>query len=177
VVDLWVYYSNADEVELFLNEQSLGTKSKQGDDLHLVWKVPFEAGTVKTVSRKAGKVILEKEIKTAGTATQIIAKADRSEISADGEDLSFITVEVVDENGIMVPEAASQIQFEVTGDAKIVGVDNGNQTSHESLKGSTIKAFNGKCLVVVQAGENAGEVVLTARATGLKESTVSIQMK
>lgn len=177
VVDLWVYYSNADEVELFLNDKSLGTKSKQGEELHLVWKVPFEAGTIKAVSRRAGKVILEKEIKTAGTATQLMAKADRSEISADGEDLSFITVEVVDENGIMVPDAASQIQFEVSANAKIVGVDNGNQTSHESLKGSTIKAFNGKCLVVVQAGENAGEVVLTARATGLKESTVNIQMK
>lgn len=177
IVDLWLYYSNADEVELFLNGKSLGTKSKQGDELHLVWKVPFEAGTVKAVSRKAGKVILEKEIKTAGAAAQLAAKADRSEISADGEDLSFITVEVVDENGIMAPDAGNQILFEVAGDAKIVGVDNGNPTSHESLKGSTIKAFNGKCLVVVQAGENKGKVVLTAKANGLKESIVNIQMK
>jgi beta-galactosidase len=77
----------------------------------------------------------------------------------------------------MVPDAGNQIQFEVKGDAKIVGVDNGNPISHESLKGSTMKAFNGKCLVVVQAGEKKGEVVLTAKANGLKESMVNIQMK
>ncbi len=177
MVDLWVYYSNADEVELFLNGKSLGTKSKQGDELHLVWKVPFEQGTVKAVSRKNGKEILVQEIKTAGNATKILATADRSEISADGEDLSFITVEVLDENGTMVPDAGNQIQFEISGDAQIVGVDNGNPISHESLKGTTIKAFNGKCLVVVQAGEKKGEVVLTAKTDGLKESTVKIQSK
>lgn len=177
IVDLWVYYSNADEVELFLNGKSLGKKSKQGEELHLVWKVPFEAGTVKAVSRKAGKVILEKEIKTAGAAAQLVAKADRSAITADGEDLSFITVDVTDENGILVPDAMNQIQFEVSGNARIVGVDNGNPISHESMKGSTIKAFYGKCLVVVQAGEKSGEVVLTAKADGLKESKVKINLK
>lgn len=177
VVDLWVYYSNADEVELFLNGKSLGTKSKQEDELHLVWKVPFEAGTVKAVSRKAGKVVLEKEIKTAGAASQLVAKADRSTIAADGEDLSFITVDVTDENGILVPDAMNQIQFEISGNARIVGVDNGNPVSHESMKGSTIRAFFGKCLVVVQAGEKSGDVVLTAKADGLKESKVKINLK
>jgi beta-galactosidase len=142
----------------------------------LVWKIPFEPGTIKAVSRKAGKVILEKEIKTAGDATQIKATADRSEISADGEDLSFVTVDVLDENGILVPDAATQIQFEIIGDAKIIGVDNGNPVSHESMKGTTIKAFNGKCLVVVQAGEKTRTVVLTAKANGLKESKVKIQI-
>lgn len=176
MVDVWAYYSNADEVELFLNGKSLGTKSKQGDELHLVWQIPFEPGTIKAVSRKDGKVVLEKEIQTAGNAVQLKATADRSEISADGEDLSFITVEVVDENGIMVPTAGNQIQFEIEGDAKIVGVDNGNPVSHESFKGSTIKAFNGKCLVVVQTGETAGEVVLTAKTDGLKVGETKIQM-
>lgn len=177
VVDLWVYYSNADEVELFLNGKSRGTKSKQDDELHLVWQVPFEPGTVKAVSRKDGKVVLEQEIKTAGAPTQFNITADRNEISADGEDLSFITVEVTDENGIMVPDAGNQIQFEIEGDAKIVGVDNGNPVSHEPMKGTTIKAFNGKCLVVVQAGENPGEVVLTCKTIGLKEGRVNIQVK
>lgn len=76
----------------------------------------------------------------------------------------------------MVPHAGNQIQFEIEGDAKIVGVDNGNPVSHESMKGSTIKAFNGKCLVVIQAGETAGEVVLTAKTDGLKEGEIKIQM-
>jgi beta-galactosidase len=177
MVDLWVYYSNADEVELFLNGKSLGTKSKQDDELHLVWQVPFEAGTIKVISRKDGNVILEKEIKTAGEPVQLKVTVDRNEIYADGEDLSFITVEVTDENGIMVPDAENQIQFEIEGDAKIVGVDNGNPISHEPMKGSTIKAFSGKCLVVVQAGEKAGQVVLTSNAEGLKESKINIQLK
>jgi len=176
-VDLWVYYSNADEVELFLNGKSLGAKSKQGDELHLVWRVPFEPGTVKAVSRKDGKVILEQEIKTAGNASKLQATADRSVISADGEDLSFITVEVQDENGTMVPDAGNQIKFEIEGDARIVGVDNGNPVSHESLKGSTIKAFNGKCLVVVQAGEKSGNVTLTASSEGISAGKVEIRLK
>ena len=177
MVDIWAYYSNADEVELFLNGNSLGTKSKQGDELHVMWRIPFEPGTVKAVSRKDGKVVLESETKTAGNATKLLATADRSTINADGEDLSFITVEVLDENGTMNPDAGNQIQFEISGDARIVGVDNGNPVSHESMKGSTIKAFNGKCLVVVQAGEKTGEVVLTAKSEGLKESKVNIQIK
>ena len=77
----------------------------------------------------------------------------------------------------MVPNAGNQIEFEIEGDAKIVGVDNGNPVSHESFKGSTIKAFYGKCLVVVQSGENADEVVLTAKSNGLKESKVNIKIK
>lgn len=177
LVDIWAYYSNADEVELFLNGKSLGTKSKQGDELHVMWRVPFETGTIKAVSRNNGKEILSREIKTAGEPHKLNCLVDRSEIISDGEDLSFITVEVVDENGIMVPNAGNQIQFKIEGDARIVGVDNGNPVSHEPMKGSTIKAFNGKCLVVVQAGETSGNVVLTALAEGLGESKVNIQIK
>jgi beta-galactosidase len=177
VVDVWAYYSDADEVELFLNGKSLGAKSKTVDQVHVFWRIPFEPGTIKAVSRKAGKVVLEKEIKTAGKPTQLSATADRAEISADGEDLSFIAVEVVDENGIVVPDAGNQVKFEIEGNAKIVGVDNGNPVSHESLKGSTIKAFNGKCLVVVQAGEKPGKATLSASADGLKSGKIKISLK
>ncbi len=175
LVDVWAY-TNADEVELFLNGKSLGTKSKVGDDLHIVWQVPFEPGTLKAVSKTDGKIVLEEEIKTAGKPAQLKATADRSNISAGGEDLSFITIELLDENGIPVPNAGNQIQFSVEGDAKIVGVDNGNPVSHESMKGTTIKLFNGKCLVVVQAGENTGKAVLTASAQGLEKGTTEIEM-
>ena len=174
LVDVWVY-TNAEEVELFLNGKSLGTKSKQDGQLHLMWRVPFEPGTIRAVSRTGGKVILTREIKTAGPPAQLKATADRNRISADGEDLSFITVEVVDKDGTMVPDAGNQISFEVEGDAKIVGVDNGNPVSHESLKGSTIKAFNGKCLVVVQAGEKHGKIRLKASAEGIKDASVTIK--
>lgn len=177
LVDLWVYYNNADEVELFLNGESLGVKSKEGDDLHLMWRVPYEKGTLKAVSRKDGKVVLEREVKTAGIASELSLTADRSTIYADGEDLSFITVDVMDENGVIVPRAADRISFTIDGPGKIVGVANGDPTNHESFKGQTHKAFNGKCLVVLQAGREKGNMVLTATAPGLKQSTINIQIK
>lgn len=177
LVDLWVYYNNADEVELFLNGESLGVKSKEGDDLHLMWRVPYEKGTLKAVSRKDGKVVLEREVKTAGIASELSLTADRSTIYADGEDLSFITVDVMDENGVIVPRASDQISFTIDGPGKIVGVANGDPTNHESFKGQTHKAFNGKCLVILQAGREKGNMVLTATAPGLKQSTINIQIK
>jgi len=174
-VDVWVY-TNAQEVELFLNGKSLGTKKKTEDDLHLMWRIPFEAGTLKAVSRKNGQVVLEKEIKTAGAPAKIRLTADRNKIKADGCDLSFITAEVLDANGVPVPTAGNQIRFEVKGDAFIAGVDNGDPTTHESLKGASMKAFNGKCLAVVQANEAPGEVTFTAKADGLQEASVLLTL-
>ncbi|MDB5209693.1 MAG: glycoside hydrolase, partial [Sediminibacterium sp.] len=104
-VDVVCYYNKADEVELFLNNRSLGVKRKTGDDLHIKWRIPFEAGTVKAVSRKNGKTVLTKEIKTAGEPAGIILQADRNSIHADGKDLSFITATIVDKNGVKVPNA------------------------------------------------------------------------
>jgi beta-galactosidase len=174
-VDIWAY-SSADEVELFLNEESLGAKTKGPNDLHLMWRVPFEPGTLKAVSRENGKVVMEKEIKTAGEPAQLILTPDRKTISADGYDLSFVTVEVLDEDGNFVATAGNQIQFSVEGNAEIFGVDNGNPVSHEPLKGKEIKAFNGKCLVVVKAGEKPGSVTLTASAEGLNSAKTEIKL-
>ncbi|KOH45990.1 sugar-binding domain-containing protein [Sunxiuqinia dokdonensis] len=174
-VDIWAY-TNAEEVELFLNGKSLGAKTKAADDLHLMWRVPFEPGTIQAVSRTNGQVVLEKEIKTAGHAAQIRLTADRSEIKADGYDLSFVTVEVLDEAGNLVPDATNQIQFEVLGNASLVGVDNGDPTSHEPFKGSGIKAFYGKCLAIIQAKESTGLATLKATSEGLKEASVQIQL-
>ena len=91
LVDIWAYYNNADEVELYLNGKSLGVKKKLGEDLHVMWRIPFEPGTLKAVSRKDGKVVLTREIHTAGAPAKIELVADRSVINADGKDLSFIT--------------------------------------------------------------------------------------
>ncbi len=89
-VDVWAYYNQADEVELFLNGKSLGTKRKQGDELHVWWRVAFEPGTLKAISRKNGQVVLTSEIKTAGPAASIVLNADRTTIHADETDLSFV---------------------------------------------------------------------------------------
>lgn len=174
IVDIWAY-CNAQEVELFLNNKSLGIKKKQGDDLHLMWRVPFTPGTLKAVSRTAGKEILTREVKTAGAPARLVVTADRSDIKADGNDLSFITVDVVDENGIIVPDAGNLVKFQVEGPGAIVGVDNGDPVSHESFKAPQRKAFHGKCLVVVQSGETPGIIKLTSTSEGLTSNTVEIK--
>jgi beta-galactosidase len=145
-VDVWAY-TNCDEVELFLNGKSFGSKKKEGDNLHLVWNMKFEPGILKAVGKKNGKEFLIKEIKTAGTPAKIFLEADRNPINADGSDLSFITVKVIDKDGTLVPNADNLIHFRIEGEGIIAGVDNGLQTSMESFKANYRKAFNGKCLV------------------------------
>jgi beta-galactosidase len=174
-VDVWAYYNNADEVELFLNGRSLGTKRKQGDTLHVMWRINFEPGTLKAVSRKNGKTVLTKEIKTAGKPARIQLTADRKTLKANGEDLSFITVKVVDAAGNVVPNAEHLINFDIKGEGFIAGVDNGSQTSKELFQASYRKAFNGQCLVIIGTKEKKGTIVLRANAKGLQTASVSLQ--
>lgn len=175
-VDVWAYYNNADEVELFLNGKSLGTKKKQGDSLHIMWRVAFEPGTLKAVSRKNGKVVLTREIKTAGKPARIELVADRNNIKADG-DLSFVTVKVVDAAGNLVPDADNMVNFSVRGEGFIAGVDNGLQTSMELFKANYRKAFNGLCLAIIQSKEKTGKILLTATSPGLQSQTITIQSR
>jgi beta-galactosidase len=176
-VDVIGYYNNADDVELFLNGKSLGARNKTGDDLHVKWRVPFEAGTLKAVSRKNGKIVLTKEIKTAGKPAKIILKADRNVIQADGNDLSFVTATIVDKNGITVPDANNLVQFKISGQGFIAGVDSGDPTSHESFKGDKHTALNGLALAIIQSNEKKGKITLTATADGLVSSTIMIEAK
>lgn len=143
--------------ELFLNGKSLGTKKKEFDQFHVWWRVPFTAGTIKAVSRKNGRDVLIREIHTAGPATAIRLTADRDVIDADGKDMSFITVEIIDKDGNLVPYADNLVQFDVRGCCFVAGVDNGSQTSMEPFKASQRKTFNGKALVVLQKTENAAK--------------------
>jgi len=176
-VDVWAYYNNADEVELYLNGKSLGKKSKQGDDLHIMWRVPYQAGTLKAISRKNGKIVLEAEVKTAGAPAALKAVADRATITADGSDLSYITIDILDANGVFAATANNEITFSLKGNGKIVGVCSGDPVSHESYKGNKHTALSGKCLVIVQAGDKADNLQLTASAAGLKSATVAITIK
>ena len=176
LVDIWAY-SNSQEVELFLNNKSLGVKKKQGDDLHLMWRVPFVPGTLKAISRSSGKEILVQEVKTAGAAAALRVSADRSTIKADGSDLSFITIDVVDANGVLVPNADNLVKFQVEGPGAIVGVDNGDPVSHESFKAHQRKAFHGKCLVVIQGGDISGKIKLSAISDNLLNSNIEITTK
>ncbi|SMC38486.1 beta-galactosidase GalB [Pedobacter africanus] len=176
-VDVWAYYNNADEVELFLNGKSLGTRSKQGDDLHVVWKVQYEPGTLKAVSRKNGRTVLVKEIHTAGKPAKIELVADRRAIAADGSDLSFVTVSILDDEGNLVPGADNLVKFKLEGGGRIAGVDNGFQASLEPFKADYRKAYRGLCLAIVQAGNKAGKLKLTAVSAGLTSAVVEISVK
>lgn len=174
MVDVWAYYNKADEVELFLNGTSAGIRKKQGDDLHVSWKIPFEPGTLKAVSRKGGHVVKIEEIHTAGTPAKLVLMADRNQINADGKDLSFITVKIVDKDGNIVPNADNQVSFTITGPGSIVGLDNGYQASMEPFKGTSHKVFHGLGLAIIQAGDSKGKVVLKASAPGLRYASINL---
>jgi beta-galactosidase len=174
-IDVWSYYNNADEVELFLNGVSQGISTKTADRFHAFWRVKFASGTIKAVSRKNGKTVLKKEIHTAGKPAKIELTADRTALSADGKDLAFITVKVTDEAGNMVPDAANLINFNVTGSGCIVGVDNGCQTSMEPFKASYRKAFNGMCLLIVQTDKTSGEIKVKATSEGLQSDEILLK--
>jgi beta-galactosidase len=174
-IDLWAYYNQADEVELFINDVSQGIRKKENGVFHVCWRVVYEPGTVKIIARKAGKEVMQKEIHTAGEPARIRLVPDRPVIQADGTDLSFVTVEIVDAKGNLCPPADNPIRFSVEGNAFIVGVDNGSQNSMESFKASHRKAFYGKCLVVLQNNGKKGSIRLTASSDGLPSASTELQ--
>jgi len=176
-VDICAYYNNADEVELFLNGKSLGKQHKVGDQLHVMWKVPFEPGTLRAVSYKNGKQVMVTEEKTAGQAARMVLSADRSKINADNSDLSFVTVQIVDKDGIFVPDANNLVNFSITGPGKIIGVDNGSEIDHNPFKANYSNAFFGKCLVVIQSTHKPGNIHLTATSDALPSCMIDIVSK
>ena len=176
-VDVWAYYNNADEVELFLNGKSLGKKAKQNDDLHISWRVKFETGTLKAISRKDGKVVLEKEIHTAGNASKIDLKADKTIIKNDGYDLVYVTVSIVDKEGNILPNADNLIQFEVTGGGKLVGLDNGYQANLDSFKASSYKVYNGKCIAIIQSNIKKEKIQLKATTNGISPAVITVKVE
>lgn len=177
-VDLWCYYNNADEVELFVNGRSEGIRRKaDSHQFHVMWQVEFQPGEIKVVARKDGKDVRSKTVRTAGAPYAIRLTPDRATIDSDGKSLCFVTVEVTDKDGNLCPLATNQIFFDIDGEAVIAGVDNGCQTSLERFKANNRKAFFGKCLVVLQSTKKAGNITLTAKSAGLEKAVLSIGSK
>ncbi len=170
-------YSSYPEVELFLNGKSMGSKIRQGDDLHLMWRLAWEPGTIKAVSKKEGREMMTREIKTAGEPAKIHLMADRSEISSGGNDLSFVTVDILDKEGNPVPHAGNLVRFEISGGASLAGVDNGNPVSHEPFRANYRKAFNGKCLAVIRSSRSPGKATLKAFSDGLDPAELVLTVK
>jgi len=174
-VDVWAYYNNADEVELFLNGRPLGKKKKNDSTLHVMWRVPFEAGTLKAVSRKNGKIILTKEIKTAGEAARIELIVDKTNLRSGEKDLSFVTARILDKKGNLVPYADNLIKFLITGNGTIAGTDNGYQADTISLKSNNRKCWKGLALTIIQSTEKKGNITLTATSPGVSSATITIR--
>ena len=181
-IDMWCYYNGADEVELFINGESQGVRRKTGEqsekrynmhnatvdlntEYHVGWRVTFDPGEVKAVSRKDGKVVCEQVIKTAGAPDHI-----RLSVDYQGKETTFIIAEVVDKDGNLCPWAEDQIYFIYEGEGKILGTDNGCQTSMENFKAPQRKAFFGKCLVVA-----TGPGSITAKSATLKPAWIDIR--
>lgn len=172
-------YSNADSVELFLNGKSLGSKTVDPvaghpNSGHLLWSVPFETGTLQAKATKKGNIVATDTVQTAGAAASLALKVDRSKIDADGRDLAFVEVDVMDSQNVLVPQANNKIDFVVEGAGTLVGVDNGDPISHESYKADSRSAFSGKALAIIQSSATAGTITLKATSGTLKGASVTI---
>jgi beta-galactosidase len=189
-------YTNCDTVELFLNGRSLGIKGyefpragmegtwgnlpararalKTTSDLHLTWDVPFTPGILKAVAIKDGKVVSTAEVATTGEPALVSISIDRSTIRADRRDVAHVTVDIRDEAGMMVPTANSQIAFEIRGEGRLIGLDNGDPFSHEDYKSNKRNTFNGLCLAIVQSTNRAGNIEITASSPGLRPGAARI---
>jgi len=189
-------YTNCDSVELFLNGRSMGVKAyefpRQGvegewnnlparargphttGDLHLAWDVLYEPGVLRAVGRREGQVAATEEIATAGEPAAVRLTVDKAAAAADGRDVVHAVVEIVDADGRTVPTAGNDVTFEVQGEARIIGIDNGDLSISESFQGDERHAFNGMCLAILQTTRKAGAIRVTARSPGLREATAEL---
>jgi beta-galactosidase len=175
-IDVWVN-SNADNVELFLNGKSLGKKEMPRNS-HLNWTVPFTAGTLEAIAYKHGKKLTTK-VETTGDPDMVVVTPYKTTMLADGRDVSIINISVVDKQGREVPDANNMISFSLHGDAKIIGVGNGDPSSHEQDKYFDTVArrslFNGHCQVIVQAGKLVGKIHFEAKSEHLYSGNTDIE--
>ena len=171
-------YSSCDQVELFLNSKSLGKKSTDRSTKFLaVYKVPYKTGELKATGYTKGKKVNESVLKTAAEATQIKLTADKYIINADNEDLSYITVELTDANGIRNPKAENLMQFSIEGEGTIVGVGDANPISLESYQQPQRKAWQGRCMIVIKSSHNAGKITMKVVSEGMKPTYIQLQTK
>jgi beta-galactosidase len=172
-------FTSGDSAELFLNGKSLGKKTKGPFEYRLEWDdVKYQPGTLKVVAYKNGKSWATDVMKTAGPAAKLTLQADRANIAADSQDLSFITVTVADKHGLLIPRSKNHIKFSVEGPGEIVATDNGDATSFESFQAPEHSAYNGLALVIVRAkAGQTGNFTVKAEAGGLKTGTIRITSK
>jgi len=171
-------FANCPEVTLTLNGKVIGTKNlSEAVNGVLNWQIPFEPGTLKAVGRANGQDVCDYTLKTAGTASRVELLPDAKELRANGKDVCHVEFQIVDENGVRVPDAEPEVKFDLTGQAKIIGIGNGDLNNSENCQGDTHRAFEGRGLAILQAATTPGSLVLTATAPGLESASVTLQSR
>jgi beta-galactosidase len=177
-IDVWCF-TNLDSVELFLNGASLGSKTVERNS-HVEWKVKYAPGILAARGSKNGRAVLTAKRETTGAPAKLALHPDRQKISADGEDVSVVALEVLDQQGRLVPVAGNEVSFKIVGPGRLIGVGNGDPSCHEPDKAASFSdarrsAFNGLCMAIVQALKQPGNIRIEATAAGLESASAMIQ--
>ena len=172
-IPVWAY-SNADEVELFLNGKSLGRKKMDPEVMKVEWIVEYVPGTIEAKAYKCGREVASTKRVTAGTPDSIKISVDKTEITADKDDVVHVKVEILDENGNFHPLADNLVKFKVTGPGKIIGTCNGNPRSKTPYTSKQQNAFAGLCLAMIQSTGEEGKITIEAISKGLKSTPVTV---
>jgi len=171
-IEVWCH-TNLDRVELFVNGTSAGVREVPRTS-HAMWKVPYTPGKIEARGFRGGEQVLSQTVETTGPAARILLNADRARIAADGEDVAVIAAVVVDAAGRVVPIANDEITFEISGAGRLLGVGNGDPSSHESDRGPRRRAFNGLCAAIVQSARDSGALRVRATAGALAAGSIEV---
>lgn len=169
-------YSNCEEVELFLNGESLGKQPVAEDDAPNVYNFDYKPGTLKAIGRVGGKDVAEHSLTTAGTPVTLDVKAEQSTIRNDWEEVVYVTAEILDKDGIRFPNSDAKITLKVTGPGELVSIDNEDVYCHERYKTDTRTAYKGRVVGIIRATAGSGTITVTATADGLKTSSANIKI-
>ena len=167
-------YTNAEEVELFLNGKSFGTQQRHADASPIAFQVPFATGTLKAIARTGGKIVAKDELRTAGRSDHLILTTETPTLGPDWNDLAYATATLVDDNGTVVPDTTTVIHFDTSGPGKIIAVDNGNLLDHDPFQTSERKLYEGHAIAILRATASSGAITLTATAEGVTPATIKI---
>ncbi len=170
-------YTNCDEVELFLNGKSLGTKPKNANDSPVDFSVTFAKGTIKAVGRNKGKEVVSEELKTAGEPAKIILSADKNAIANSWDDVSYVTATVVDANGVPCPMADKILTFTATGAGVVSATDNAALGNQEVFSSPVRHSYKGKAIGLIKANAPSGKITVKVTSPGLADGTITIEVK
>lgn len=168
-------YSSCDSVQLILNGRELGFRKLS--KYRVKYAVPYERGELKAFGWIDGNVVDSTTLKTTGLPARIQLIPDPPEIEANLNDLCYVTVQVLDQNGNLVPDATLPIQFEIQGEGRLAGVGNGNPRDMKSFQTPSVKTFRGRCLVILQPSRQPGSIKLSASADGLRSDPIEIHTR